>query len=208
MSVWDFFQRRACLALDADWPDVCREFERVGLTDVWRFRPYEIDNDKILGPHQSFNASVRQMLIDFLATDSQSMLSMEGDVVFRDLSHLEAALNELPEDWDIVYLGANLLNGQPERFSSHLFRVRAAWTTHAIAYNRKVVQFILDNQPDISEEMVDNFLGKQLPNLNAYVVAPMIAYQKPHRSGIWQHSLEEDYTHIFEASDEKLRQCG
>jgi hypothetical protein len=94
MSVWDFFQRRACLALDADWPDVCREFERVGLADIWRFRPYEIDNDKILGPHQSFNASVRQMLVDFLATDSQSMLSMEGDIVFRDLSHLEDALNE------------------------------------------------------------------------------------------------------------------
>lgn len=205
MSVWDFFQRRACLALDADWPDVCQEFERVGLTDIWRFRPYEIDNDKILGPHQSFNSSVRQMLVDFLATDSQSMLSMEGDVVFRDLSHLESALNELPENWDIVYLGANLLNGQPERFSQYLFRVRAAWTTHAIGYNRKVVQFILDNQPGISEEMVDNFLGKQLPSLNAYVVAPMVAYQKPHRSGIWQHSLEEDYTHIFEASQEKLK---
>lgn len=207
MSVWNFFERRACLALDADWPNVCQEFERVGLTDVWRFRPYEIDNDKILGPHQSFNASVRQMFIDFLATDSRSMLSMEGDVVFRDLSHLDVALNELPENWDIVYLGANLLNGQPERYSAHLCRVFSAWTTHAIGYNRKVVQFILDNQPGISEEMVDCWMSKQLDKLNAFVVAPMVAYQKPHQSGIWGKPGIDDYTEIFEASDERLRQC-
>lgn len=209
MNPFDFFERKACLALDADWPTVCQEFERVGLSGVWRFVPYPVDGCKILGPHQSFNASVRQMLVDFLGTDSQNMLSMEGDVIFRDLSHLAQALRELPSDWDIVYLGANLTccPTPPEQFSEHLFRIKGAWTTHAIGYNRKVVQFILDNQPGFSEEMVDCWLSKQFDRLNAYVVAPMVAYQRPHQSGIWGKPGVDDYTEIFEASDRLLVEC-
>lgn len=194
---WTFFQRITCLTLGPDWPIACAEFERVGLEYVWRF-----DALPDIGPHQSFNRSTRRILSDFCMSESETLLFLEDDVVFRDLGHLEIALNELPADWDICYLGANLLNGQPKRYSEHLFRVKSAWTTHAIGYNKKVIPFLLENQPAVGAEMYDNALSRWLPNLNAFVVAPMVAYQRFHKSSIWQTT--EDYTPHFEASDARL----
>lgn len=199
---WDFFDRRMCLTLGPDWPIACEEFERVGLENVWRF-----DALPDIGPHQSFNRSTRQILSDFLVSGADTLLFLEDDVVFSDLTHCEQALSQLP-DWDIVYLGANLVcwnNGEPkpERYSEHLFRVRAAWTTHAIGYNKRVVPFLLGNQPGFSEIMFDNWLSGQLANLKAYCVAPMVAYQRPHFSSIWNRW--DDYSPIFEESEARLK---
>lgn len=204
MNTWSFFERRVCLTLGPDWPKAQEEFARVGLMDVQPFMALPIDGEIIKGPHQSFSASVRAILSAVSDWDSENLLLLEDDCIFRPLDHLEAAIAELSEPWDVLYLGANLSNGSPERFSEHLFRVRAAWTTHAICFHRRVVAQLLAGQPPLDAEMFDTFLGRQLPDLQAFIVAPMVAYQRPHRSAIW-NTDEEDYSPIFLASDEKLR---
>ncbi len=209
MSKWDFFERRVCLTThESEWNIGAQEFERVELT-VEKFQSLPIDDDKILGPHQSFSGSVRQILTEFLESDAKTLLHVEDDCLFRDTWHLQYALHDLPDDWDIVYLGANLVLWEPEkplppqRYSGRLFRVFGAWTTHAIGFNKKVVPFLLENQPGLSERMFDNWMSTRLPELNAYVVAPMVAYQRPRYSSIW--GREDDYTKIFEESDRMLR---
>lgn len=202
---WAFFQKRVCLTNDpAEWQIAQTEFNRVGL-EVEKFQAV-----KEIGPHQSFSHSERNILLDFLHSDAERLLHLEDDVVFRDLSLLPAALFQLPADWDILYLGANLVlwnNGEPwpERYSEHLFRVKCAWTTHAIAYNKKCVRTILEKQPEFSVQMFDNYLSTRLPELNAFCVAPMVAYQRPRFSSIWNKPEIDDYTPIFEASDVRLR---
>jgi hypothetical protein len=209
MNPFSLFSRKVCLTLGGpEWPIAQAEFERVGLDGVLRFDALPIDEKEILGPHQSFNGSVRKILIEALDADTHNLLFLEDDCTFRPLDHLEAALSELPVDWDIIYLGANLIcwnsdEPQPVRYSEHLFRIGAAWTTHAIGFNRRVIPFILENQPGLSDQMIDNWISSQLPELNAYCVAPMVAYQRPRVSAIWQRF--DDYTPIFEASDERLR---
>lgn len=207
MSAFDFFQLKTCLTLNAlEWEQGRAEIERVGIFDCIKFQALPD-----IGPHQSFNKSTRQILTDFNKSAYETLLFLEDDVQFRNLDHLGQALSELPSNWDIVYLGANLLcwnredDFKPERHSEHLFRVRQAWTTHAIGYNKKVVQFILDNQPGLSEMMVDNWLSLQLPRLNAFVVAPMVAYQRPHVSSIWGKPEVDDYTELFDRSQELLK---
>jgi hypothetical protein len=64
------------------------------------------------------------------------------------------------------------------------------------------VPFILEHQPGFSEQMIDNWLSAQLPRLNAYVVAPMVAYQRARHSAIW--GRYDDYTPIFKQSEAKL----
>lgn len=199
---WSFFNRRICLTtIPSEWEIGQREFQRVGLT-VERFQSIPD-----IGPHQSFSKSVREILVQFYLSEQETLLHVEDDCVFRDLTHVDQALSELPDDWDIVYLGANLVcwnNGepQPERFSEHLFRVRAAWTTHAVGYNRKCVHEILTRQPPFSEMMFDQYLSGRLAEFNAFIVAPMAAWQRPRFSSIWQR--EDDYGPIFEASDARL----
>jgi hypothetical protein len=207
--MWEFFDRQVVLTCDDTlWCQAQEEFVRVGITNYQKFTGLAIDGNQILGPHQSFSASERKILIDFYESGAQRLLHLEDDCVFREMGHVEQALSELPDDWDVLYFGANLLLWNqdppaPERYSEHLFRVRAAWTTHCVAYNRKCVPFILERQPGFSEQMFDNALSDMLPELNAYIVAPMVAYQRPHVSAIW--GTADDYTPIFEASDERLK---
>lgn len=204
MNPWQWFDKKVCLTLqDHEWQKGCAEFDRVGLFGVERFQAV-----KEIGPHQSFSHSERNILLEFYHSNAERLLHLEDDVLFRDTSHLEAAINELPSDWDILYLGANLLcwqNGepQPERHSEHLFRVRAAWTTHAVAYNKKCVFEILAKQSEFSIQMFDQYLSSRLSEFNAYVVAPMVAFQRPRHSSIWGRF--DDYTPIFEESDRRLR---
>jgi hypothetical protein len=207
---WSFFQRITCLTNDdAEFAIAQREFERVGLIAlgqvVQRFQAV-----KEIGPHQSFSHSERNILLEFLYSDDNTLLHLEDDVVFRDLSHLPQAISELPDDWDILYLGANLIlwdKGEPWPiyYTDHLFKVMCAWTTHAIGYNKKCVRRILEGQPSFDEQMFDNYLSYRLPELNAFVVAPMVAYQRPRFSSIWQRGQVDDYTEIFELSDARLR---
>jgi hypothetical protein len=58
-------------------------------------------------------------------------------------------------------------------------------------------------QPNFSEQMFDQYLSSQLHEFNAYCVAPMVAYQRPRVSSIWNR--HDDYTPIFEASEARLR---
>lgn len=204
MTAWSYFDRKVCLSLtDSEWEKGKTEFERVGLYGVERFQAV-----KEIGPHESFSHSERNILLEFYHSTAQRLLHLEDDCTFRNLDYLGVALAELPPTWDILYLGANLLmwnNGsepKPERVSEHLFRIKGAWTTHAVAYNKKCVYEILSKQKMFSEQMFDQGLSGLLAGFQAYIVAPMVAYQRPRFSSIWNRF--DDYTPIFEASDEKL----
>jgi len=143
------------------------------------------------------------MLKTFLATGAKTLLALEDDVVFQDLAPLEHAVAELPPTWDILYLGANITGGvfgikenPPQRHSDHLWRVKRAWTSHAIAYTRSMVETIVARYPVHTYEMYDNWLsGNILPHYNAYVVNPMVAFQRPGKSDLW--NCQADYTGAF-----------
>lgn len=198
---WTVFDMRVLLNRpDATqrWADSLLELNRAGLYNVLRFAALPA-----IGPHQSFNASVNAIVKAFYNGKGETLLFMEDDIQFRELKHLNAAINELPLDWDILYLGANLwgeqIGARPERFSPHLCRIYGAWTTHCVAINRRVAKFIIENQPGTSEGMVDSWLSSNLYLFKAFCVTPMIAYQRPDKSYIWGHNV--DYTPVFEQSD-------
>lgn len=176
------------------------EFGRVGLNDVIKFQAIPD-----IGPHQSFNRSTRQILIDFCESGSQRLLFTEEDAEFVNYSHLQKALSELPEHWDIVYLGGNISEEsfrKPEKYSDHLCRVFNCWTTHAVGYNRKVVEDILQYQPGFSEKMYDNYLSDRLHEFQAYIVNPMVAVQRSRVSSIWGTYC--DYTEKFAKSNKTM----
>lgn len=204
MNLNSYFPFKVCLNHpDATerWGLCLQEFKRAGLNDVVRFQALPG-----IGPHQSFNKSVRTILEYFLRSPYNRLLFLEDDVVFVRLEHLETALKELPGDWDIVYLGANILHSgdpKPEAFSRHLCRVNNAWATHAVGFSKKCITFILENVPGESEQMFDNWLSGNLSRFNSYIVAPMAAYQRPGKSLIWQSTT--NYDAIFTGSDTILQ---
>ena len=175
-----YFNKVVCLN-QKERPDRWQQFEveakRIGLV-ADRFFSVSHEN-----PFQSFCYS--QLDIITLNQHEGSVLTLEDDVIFKSLSHFDEAFSELPEDWDILYLGANVMNHLPH--SKHLRRVLSAWTTHAIAYRSRVMQMIATQYKGWEVHgMYDDWLSREIiPNCKAYVISPMCAWQRDGRSDMW-----------------------
>jgi hypothetical protein len=146
-------------------------------------------------PKMSFNRSIKKVLSD----SDDILLLFEDDVLIKDFHHIHDAIDQLPDDWDICYLGANLI-APVEKYSDNLYKTYGAWTTHAVLYHYP--NLIGESYNDLNL-MFDDWLSKTIhPMGNTYIVSPMIAWQKPHQSGLWSHYA--DYTDIFNASANKI----
>lgn len=197
MTNFHFFDRITCLTLGGDeWTQAKAEFNAVGIP----VKPFMAIPS--IGPHQSFNISTYKILSDFYDSKDHTLLFLEDDCDFRNLHLMNQVLRELPKDFDIFYLGANVRDERPERVSKYIYRVRDCWTTHAVVYRKPIVKFILDNHPGESEQMYDNWLAGQLPNWKAYICKPFLAYQRPRKSAIWNEVV--NYEEIFKMSENKL----
>ena len=132
----------------------------------------------------------------------QPMLVFEDDAqMVRDKIHFDLALENLPEDFDMLMLGANIKD-KVERVSEHICRVRGAWTTHAVYYSPKIIQHLIEILPTLDTVIDEYFRTTIHPQGNSYVVRPMVCYQRPSYSDLMQ--ADQDYTGLFETSNSML----
>lgn len=197
MNPFDFFVQKTCLTTGGEeWAKAQREFSR------WGLYPERFDAVPAIGPHQSFNLGLKGALQKFFDSGKHSLLFLEDDCVFQHMDTLWPALQELPSDWDVVYLGCNI-KSDAVRITPRIYKVTDAWTTHAVAFTRPIVEYFLKNAPGESDEMYDNWLGRQLHQFNAYVVNPMVAIQRPRWSKIW--NTQADYSDAWKQSQMKMQ---
>lgn len=199
---WQFFNTILYINLDSRVDrliQIHQELQRIGITDAVRI-PGVMDENRTKG----FNQAQRNAL----ESANGVTLILEDDVIFKDWGHLEQALSELPDDWDLCYLGANVAGSDlcewpwPKPVSQHLCRVLQAWTTHAIAYSEKGIKKVLELWDHTNGQMFDDVLRCNIEsNLNAYIVNPMVADQRPGYSDIWRG--ETDYG-FFKQGNERM----
>lgn len=207
-GIWKFFDRRVLLTQKkrrsgkpSRLPLAQKELQRVGIVDYHVF-----DALDAIGPHQSFTLSQKKILTDFINSNDKVLLTLEDDVQFVDLSPLEEAIDDIQRTrikWDILYLGGNLMNGRVIEKRRNLCKVDNVWTTHAVAYNRFSAAALLQHFPNENEVMYDTYLGGMLRVFNSYMVSPMVAFQRPDYSDIWQNDV--NYTGIFNQSNLKMK---
>lgn len=124
-------------------------------------------------------------------------MTIEDDVLFlpEARENLEQAYSQLPDDWDMLYLGATL-NEPIYKVSPNLLRLKHGWTTHGIIYNNQhgVVDTILEL---MDMHKVDVVLADLIqPIFNCYMCYPMVATQRPGHSDIVNHYT--DYKAIMD----------
>lgn len=99
-------------------------------------------------------------------------------VIARNPIHiLSEALQQLPYDWDMLYLGATMTK-PVERYSDNLFVLKGGSATQAIIYNTQngVVDYILENH---NRTWHSAFLRDDVQEkFNCFITYPMIATQK------------------------------
>jgi len=114
----------------------------------------------------------------------------EDDVQFLfTAGAIDLAMDELPPDWDMLYLGCS-----PQepfvRYSPHLLKMGASKTTHAIVWHYRekgAIDFILKHKYKIDKW--DVFLSEWIhPKFNCFCSFPLIATQHQTQSDIAKRS--------------------
>jgi GR25 family glycosyltransferase involved in LPS biosynthesis len=109
----------------------------------------------------------------------------EDDILFLPdaMENLNKAFNQLPDNWDLLYLGATL-NEPLKRYSDNLFELKKAWALHGVIYNgRMVADFVLSNRDNIRK--IDVFFADIVQEgFKCYLTYPMVATQRPGYSDI------------------------
>lgn len=176
------------------WDYTVKEFKRIGVSkkDLIRFSAFDTKPGWI-GCRDSHLAIME------LCRDNKMFSIFEDDVLFlwNKNDTPMPAIFEI-EDWDCVYLGASPREPQ-ERFSENLFRLKNAYTTHAIIWNNRpngAVEYILNHKNDIRKW--DVYLAEIIqPNFNCFITSKLIATQKQFQSDTCTRSdvstIEKNY---------------
>jgi hypothetical protein len=90
---------------------------------------------------------------------------------------LKKAWSELPKDFDMLYLGANLTE-RPSRITDNLLRVRGAWCMHGVIMSRQFMDYFLRVYNPDSMHVIDEWCREQARVRKFYMAYPMICYQR------------------------------
>ncbi len=109
----------------------------------------------------------------------------EDDIVLNERvdDWLTVIFDQLPDNFDMLYLGATL-NAPLRKYSANLYRLKNAWTTHAIIYNNyRVGEYVLNHREEIRK--IDVFFLEEIQEkFNCFITFPMLATQRPGHSDI------------------------
>lgn len=134
---------------------------------------------------------------DCIEKGYKNILVFEDDVEFlnEDVNGtMDKVVEQLPDNYHIIYLGCQPTHGYPRFYSDNLLPVTGAFATHACGYSLSAMKSLvaLDMQPPI-----DNFIVRVLqPEGKCYQTYPFLATQREGFSDIgkaeisWKPFLE------------------
>ena len=164
---------------------VTSELQKLEITEFERFPAYS-KPDAYRGNALSHMACLQ----------SGCNLIFEDDVFFDPGAKLvfEKAINQLPADAHILYLGGNIIS-PIHRYSENLYRCTNAWGSYAIYYTEKGLEWIVQRYDPKADPFIiyDEWLREQSAcELQAYMVSPVIAWTRAGYSDV--NGQIEDYT--------------
>lgn len=143
--------------------------------------------------------SMQRYFIKVLNEGGERCLVFEDDIVALEDSNLtkeiiEKCIEQLPQDWDLCYLGCNPVFGFEKFYSENLLPLRIAYATHAVAYSKRAMEFIIAKE---IKEPIDNYIVREFqPNAKCYASYPILFGQRPCYSDIGKAFT--DWTNFIE----------
>ena len=178
-----------CLTLHR-WQEAHTELTRIGIKPDKFPAIYNED------PVKSFNQSKQKIL----SSITEKTLVVEDDVQFINVEFWTDIFNDQPKDFDLLYLGGNVIEPNNKRVSEYWWQCTDTWTTHAIIYSFEGAKKILELWD--GELIYDEFLRRNQPRLKAFICKPFLAVQRPGYSSLQNQMV--NYSHIFEEAQNKL----
>jgi hypothetical protein len=130
----------------------------------------------------------------------EKVLILEDDckfIVDKPFEFIEKCMLQLPEKWDLLYLGCNLFQTNVELYTPNLIQVVGAWALHACIYSRKGIEKSLraieerkDNSP------LDTLIVEKVQlDGNCFAAYPMLCSQRKGFSNIENKNV--DYSNLL-----------
>ena len=164
--------------------------------------PFEVERFEAIKTDPGWDGCTLSQLIILRKQKEFPFIIFEDDcVLLHPWEVVETAMKQLPEDWDLLYLGATLMR-PIEKYSENLFRLKNGYCAHAIIYNSKrVVDYILSRYNDFfifsnERHTLDVFYYSQVQErFNCFIVSPLVATQRPGFSDI--ENMNVNYEQII-----------
>lgn len=202
MPLNNFFDHIYCINLDKrtdKWAACQEEFARIGLTDVERFSAIDgrrVDVESNLLPGEvGIILSNLAVLRHAQSNKYEKILILEDDVQFSDtfVRDWNAWHKEIPDDWEMLYLGGNLVGWQPSPVSHHVHHGKNLFAIHALGLRSSTFSSMI-SAIDLNTP-VDVTYGHQSHNFNSYLMVPRMAWQRPGRSDIQEQYVNYIFLH-------------
>ena len=164
--------------------------------------PFEVERFNAIRLEPGWKGCTESQLVILSRQKEFPFAIFEDDcVLLQPWIVVERAMEQLPKNWDLLYLGATLMR-PVERYSENLFWLKGGYCAHAIIYNSKrVVDYVLQehgnffrNSPERNTLDVFYFCDVQ-EKFNCFIVNPLVATQRPGFSDI--ENMNVDYTQII-----------
>ena len=110
----------------------------------------------------------------------ESFVALEFDVRFVDgwRQQFDDAMSVLPDDWDLVNLGAACCKGrETHHVAKNLYDVRYPLSGHAYLYRKKCLETLLTIHQKINAPLDIAMFMMSLPKLRCYSILPRLCEQ-------------------------------
>lgn len=200
---FDFFEKIYCINLPerTDRRKEClEEFKKTGIEDKVRFANGVKLGGHVLSGRLGCLLSHKYAIREAKNDKARNILVLEDDIKFEDncVPVLSRAVESLGNvNWYLFYMGSTIAQDiHPEPLVNHnegLYKTYGSLTTHAIAYNYIIFDYLLENLPELEDgidwlmkhESVDGWLARYIQSQgNCYHAKEMIATQRPSFSDV------------------------
>jgi len=187
MSINNYFDKIYCINLARRydrWEDCIQNFKKHRII-ADRFEGMDgksivMNYDKPLSPGE-YGCLISHLNIinDAVINNYDKILIFEDDIeLHNDFSKIaEDFMKEVPDNWDMLYFGANTARNQNIKVSNRVNMASSLLTTHAYAIKSTVFHYLIDKILN-GYGQIDKIYSDNHIYMNTYMCNPIIAWQK------------------------------
>ena len=163
-------------------PFVGLDAEVSGLTTKWNYDVDHPGTNCIMQP-KAVSLYLGHLMIYqvCLILPGDAFLILEEDVRFKDdwKQRFDAAIGQLPDDWDLLYMGSCCTGGREHvPIAAGLFKTNYALCLHALVIRKKAIPVILEGCHKVYAPLDIAIILHCMPRLNTFVFIPRLADQR------------------------------
>ncbi len=162
------------------WKECEAEFKKFNLTQIERAEGVPWKENGFNNPNGGCTAAHYKVFEKILANNYQRTLILEDDfeIICEDFhKKWEECVKEIPEKWDMLYLGCHYGEKPKSKVSSHIIQINRVLTTSSYGISLELVKELLpifkDNNSPPDVLFYDSHLNKQ-----CYVLKPRLMVQR------------------------------